>query len=151
MTTKNKAYQISQNIWTCKDEFKHIPLPLFLSKIRAGFPSPADDHLDKTLDLNDLMISNPPATFFVKVEGDSMTGIGMFPGDLLVIDRSKEPADGKIIIAALDGELTVKRIKRLNNDTIRLDAENENYASITVSEEQDFKVWGVVTGVIRSL
>tara|TARA_R110002110_G_scaffold415856_3_gene658494 strand:+ start:73946 stop:74401 length:456 start_codon:yes stop_codon:yes gene_type:complete len=151
MTTSTNHYQISQHILTCKEEFTSIPLPLFLSKIRAGFPSPADDHLDKTLDLNDLMIKNPPSTFFVKVEGDSMTGIGMFPGDLLVIDRSREPSDGKIIIAALDGELTVKRIKKLPNNLIRLDAENKNYSSITVSADQDFTVWGVVTGVIRSL
>lgn len=148
---QNTPLQLAQEIWTCKEDFSHIPLPLFINKIQAGFPSPADDYLDKTLDLNDLMIKNPPSTFFVKVEGDSMSGIGMHPGDLLVVDRSKDPIDGKIIIAALDGELTVKRIRILDNKKIRLEAENPNYAPIVITQHQDFRVWGVVTGVIRSL
>lgn len=151
MQTEKTAYQISQAIWTCKEALQHIPLPLFMNKIQAGFPSPADDYLDKTLDLNDLMIKNPPTTFFVKVEGDSMSGIGIHPGDLLVVDRSKDPVEGKIIIAALDGELTVKRIRILANKQVRLEAENPNYPAILVSHHQDFRVWGVVTGVIRNL
>lgn len=143
--------QLQQRIWPCEAQLSNIPLPFFIDKISAGFPSPAEGYLEKSLDLNDLMIENPPATFFVRVEGDSMIGAGIHPGDMLIVNRAKNPADGKIIIAVLDGELTVKRLRLLQNDTIQLEAENDNYAPIVVTAEREFKIWGVVTGVVRSV
>lgn len=89
-----------------------IKIPLFVEKISAGFPSPADDYIDKKIDLNEFLIKHPAATFFVRVVGDSMINAGIHAGDILVVDRALEPADNKIIIAVLDGELTVKRIKK---------------------------------------
>lgn len=143
--------QLTQKIWPCAENLSHLPLPLYIDKISAGFPSPAEGYLDKALDLNDLMVDNPPATFFVRVEGDSMTGAGIYPGDMLIVNRAKEPADGKIIIAVLDGELTVKRLRIKKDKTVQLEAENSAYQPILVTSERDFKIWGVVTGVVRSL
>lgn len=125
-------------------------LPLFLERVSAGFPSPAADYEEGRLDLNRYLIKNPPATFFVRVAGDSMIGAGIHPGDLLVVDRSLEPRDKNVVIAALNGELTVKRI-RIRRKKIYLEAENEIYASREVSAEADFEVWGVVTNVIHPL
>ncbi len=88
-----------------------LPLPLYLVNVQAGFPSPAEDYLDKTLDLNTLMIAHPAATFFVRVTGDSMRNAGIFSGDILVVDRSLEASDNKIVIAVVGGEFTVKRLK----------------------------------------
>ncbi len=125
-----------------------IEVPLFSSKVAAGFPSPADDYIEKTLDLNDLLIQKPAATFFVRAEGESMLGAGIHPNDILVVDRSIKPVIGKIVICALHGELTVKRLKSVG-DEITLGAENPAYADITVKEEADFVIWGVVTNVIH--
>lgn len=122
--------------------------PLFLTRIPAGFASPADDFVDKALDLNELCVQHPAATFFVRVEGDSMTGASISDGDILVVDRSVEPADGRVVIAALDGELTVKRV-RLQDGRLLLAAENDTYPPIPVGEEQDLVIWGVVTHVIH--
>ena len=87
-----------------------VPLPLFMGKVSAGFPSPADDYIEKTLDLNELLVQKPAATFFARAQGNSMTGAGIFPNDILVVDRSIEPVSGKVVICAVDGELTVKRL-----------------------------------------
>jgi DNA polymerase V len=122
--------------------------PLFLSRVSAGFPSPADDYIEKALDLEELLVENKAATFFVRVEGDSMLGARIHSGDILVVDRSKEPADGRIVIAVLDGELTVKRIKR-DKRKLYLMPENDAYAPIEVSKERDLVIWGVVTSVIH--
>lgn len=122
--------------------------PLFLTSVKAGFPSPADDYIEKKLDLNDFLIKNPPATFFVKVEGDSMKGAQISAGDILVVDRSIEPTDKKIVIAALMGEFTVKRIRIINKE-IFLEAENPRYPSIKINENMDFEIFGVVTYVIH--
>ena len=89
---------------------KTINIPLFSGKVAAGFPSPADDHIEKTLDLNDLLIQTPAATFFVRAEGESMLGAGIHPNDILVVDRSIDPTVGKIVICALNDELTVKQL-----------------------------------------
>lgn len=123
-------------------------LPLFLSNIQAGFPSPADDFLEKQLDLNELVIKNGAATFFVRVEGESMKDAGIRPGDLLVVDRSIRPTNGMIIVAIIDGEFTVKRIK-IGTEGISLLPENSAYPSIEIGLESDFQVWGVVTYVIH--
>ncbi len=126
------------------------PLPLFLVPVAAGFPSPAEDYIEGKLDLNKHLVEHPAATFFVRAAGDSMIGAGIHPGDILVVDRSMEPADRKIIIAAVDGELTVKRI-RLIEDRVLLVPENRNYCPLSVEKDMDFEVWGVVTNVIHAL
>lgn len=122
--------------------------PLFLTRVPAGFPSPADDYVEGTLDLNDLVIRRPEATFFVRVEGDSMVDAGIHPGDLLVIDRSVEPHDGDVVIAALDGEMTVKRVRR-GEEALWLVADNEAYPPQRVTTE--LVVWGVVQHVIHEV
>jgi len=127
-----------------------ISVPLFTDKVAAGFPSPADDYIEKTLDLNDLLVQKPAATFFVRAEGESMLGAGIHPNDILVVDRSIEAVPGKIVICALNGELTVKRLKSINNEIV-LGAENPAYQDIIVQEAIDVVIWGVVTSVIHSL
>ena len=127
-----------------------ISVPLFTDKVAAGFPSPADDYIEKTLDLNDLLVQKPAATFFVRAEGESMLGAGIHPNDILVVDRSIEAVPGKIVICALNGELTVKRLKSIGNEIV-LGAENPAYQDIIVQEAIDVVIWGVVTSVIHSL
>lgn len=129
----------------------HLDIPLFNGKVSAGFPSPADDYIEKTLDLNDLLIQKPAATFFVRAEGESMLGAGIHPNDILVVDRSLEPVVGKIVICALNGELTVKRLKNIGKEKITLGAENPAYADIIVQEYVELVIWGVVTNVIHPL
>lgn len=127
-----------------------LRLPLFSGKVAAGFPSPADDYVEKTLDLNELLVQRPAATFFVRAEGESMLGAGIHPNDILVVDRSLKPVPGKIVICALNGELTVKRLKQTPG-AIVLAAENPAYADIAVSADQELVIWGVVTSVIHPL
>ncbi|MFA7454861.1 MAG: translesion error-prone DNA polymerase V autoproteolytic subunit [Desulfobulbaceae bacterium] len=124
--------------------------PLFLSGVSAGFPSPAEDYVDRKLDLNELLIKNPAATFFVRVAGDSMTGAGIHHDDILVVDRSLEPVSNNIVIAVYDGELTVKRLVRDKNG-LRLVAENPNYPPLEITEENGCEIWGVVTSVVHQL
>ena len=130
------------------DQQSKIVRPLLLCGISAGFPSPADDYIDRLLDLNELLIKNPPATFFVKVAGDSMTGVGINSGDILIVDRSIEAANGKVVIAVVNGELTVKRLVKDNN-SCSLVAENPDYESLKINEESQCEIWGVVTSVIH--
>ncbi|MBW2408808.1 MAG: translesion error-prone DNA polymerase V autoproteolytic subunit [Deltaproteobacteria bacterium] len=125
-------------------------LPYFEAKVPAGFPSPAADYEENQLDLNKHLIKNPTATYFVRVSGDSMTGAGIYDGDLLIVDRSLEPKDKNVVIAVINGEMTVKRI-RMRLKKVYLEPENENYAAQQVSEDSDFQVWGVVTNVIHGL
>ncbi len=136
-------------IFKC-DTTNSLELPLFLSKIRAGFPSPADDFLDKKLDLNDFLIKHPASTFFVKVKGDSMIKAGINSGDILVVDRSLEPKDKKIVVAVVNGEFTVKRVQK-KASKLFLISENDDYAPIEIKEGTDFEVWGVVLHVIHSV
>ncbi len=124
--------------------------PLFLSGVSAGFPSPADDYLDRRLDLNEHLIKNPAATFFVKVAGDSMTGAGINDDDMLIVDRSLEPASGNIVIAVINGELAVKRLLKKNGDC-QLVAENQHYPPLDINEDTPLEIWGVVTYAIHSL
>jgi DNA polymerase V len=126
-----------------------IPLPSFLEGVSAGFPSPANDYIDKQLDLNELVIKHPSATFFVRVSGDSMVNAGIQSGDVLVVDRALEVSDGKIVIAVLNGEFTVKRIRIDPKGSVCLLPENASYKPIEISAESDFQVWGVVTYVIH--
>lgn len=125
-----------------------VKLPLFKSTVSAGFPSPADDYLEARLSLDELVIRNPSSTFFVKVEGHSMTGAGIYPEDILVVDRSKEAKPNDVIIAAIDGEFTVKRFIKKGSDYY-LKAEHPDYAPIPIDKETNFIIWGVVIKVIH--
>src|ERR1039457_5612369 len=107
------------------------PLPLYLSRIKAGFPSPADDYLDKKLDLNEHLIKHPASTFFVKVNGDSMVGAGLSTADILIVDRSLEPKDKRIIVAVVDGDFTVKRNSK-RGEKLSLLSENPKYGPIEI-------------------
>lgn len=127
----------------------HIEYILCFQGISAGFPSPADDHIEDTIDLNRELIKNKDATFFGRVEGDSMKNAGICNGDLLVIDKSLEPSDGKIAVCFIDGEFTVKRIK-IDKNIVWLIAENENYKPIKVTRDNEFLIWGIVIHVIKS-
>jgi DNA polymerase V len=118
--------------------------------VAAGFPSPAEDYLEGKLDLNKYLIKHPAATFFVRVTGDSMIAAGIHPGDILIVDRSIEPADKKVVIAVIEGELTVKRIRRLKGKIVLM-PENENYKPLQINAEMSFEIWGVVTNVIHPL
>lgn len=123
-------------------------VPLASGNVQAGFPSPAEDHLEKSLDLNEHLVRNPAATFFVRVEGDSMRDAGIHGGDILVVDRSLSPADKQIVVAMLDGDFTVKRMRR-KNGRVFLEAENDAFPLIEISENQDLVIWGVVTFIIH--
>jgi len=124
--------------------------PIFIATVPAGFPSPAADYEEGKLDLNRHLIRNPAATFFVRVTGDSMLKAGIHGGDLLIVDRSIEPRDKSVVIAAVNGELTVKRI-RIRRNKVTLVAENDAYRSQEIDEKMEFEVWGVVTNVIHAL
>lgn len=128
-----------------------LSLPLFLNRISAGFPSPADDYVEDRIDLNEQLIRNKAATFFLRVQGDSMIGAGIHPGDTLVVDRSITPSSGTIVIAALDSDLTVKRLWIAPDGTVELRAENSRYPAIPIGEFQQLEIWGVVTNVIHKL
>lgn len=123
-------------------------IPLYSSRPQAGFPAPGDDQIEKVLDINDLVVKHPASTFFVRVEGDSMEGAGIFSGDVLVVDRSLTAKDGLIVVAAVYGEMVVKRLKAVGNTHILI-SENENYEPITVSGHDDCFIWGVVVGSVR--
>jgi len=123
-------------------------IPLYSSKVQAGFPSPADDYIEMHLDLNNHLIKHPASTFFVIASGDSMNGAGIQSGDMLIVDRSLEAGHGKIVIAAIDGELTVKRLSK-QDGRVQLLPENDKYKPIDITHEQDLVIWGVVTHVIH--
>jgi DNA polymerase V len=126
----------------------NLSLPLFLSPVSAGFPSPSEDYVEKNLDLNELLIRHPAATFFVRVEGASMKNAKISDGDILVVDRSLTAASGKIVVAVLNGEFTVKRV-RIEKGMIELVPENESFSPIKITPQTDFQIWGVVTYIIH--
>lgn len=130
------------------DEGLRYQIPLYACRVRAGFPSPADDYIETHLDLNSHLIAHPAATFFVTASGDSMIGAGIASGDMLVVDRSLEAVHGKIVIAAINGELTVKRLARVGS-AVQLMPENPDYPPIDITGEEDLVIWGVVTHVIH--
>lgn len=124
--------------------------PLFSSMASCGFPSPADDYIDRALDLNEHLIKHPSATFYVRASGNSMIGAGIHSGDLLIVDRAIEPKDGSIIVAVIEGELTVKRLRK-RDGSISLAPENPEFQTLFLTDETDFTVWGVVIHVIHSV
>ncbi|WP_457617558.1 LexA family protein [Lutibacter sp.] len=132
------------------DTSTSVSLPLVDSGISAGFPSPADDFLDISIDLNKELVKNPSTTFYGRVKGDSMINAGLNDGDLLIIDKSLEPVNDKIAVCFIDGEFTVKRIK-IEKDIVWLVAENENYKPIKVTSDNEFLIWGIVTTVIKTV
>mgnify|MGYP001343412683 CR=1 FL=1 len=125
-----------------------LALPLYLSPVAAGFPSPAEDYIDRKLDLNEQLIRNPASTFFVRVDGDSMRDASIASGDILVVDRSLAPRNNAIAIAAINGELTVKRLKKVLS-RLWLVPENPEFPPIEIVPEMQFEIWGVVTYIIH--
>ncbi len=130
------------------EEGIELELPMYKSEIKAGFPSPASDYIESTLDLNKFLIKHPAATFFVRVEGDSMIDAGIHSGDILIVDRTVQAEKQKIVIAAINGELTVKRIW-YDGDRLFLQSGNINFSPIEITHDMDFHIWGVVTYVIH--
>ena len=141
---------------TVVDEIHHARLkawysiPLYTCPVSAGFPSPADEYLEGKLDLNQYLVPHPLATFYVRVSGNSMIGAGIHEGDLLIVDRSLEARDGRVVIAVVNGELLVKRLKYQSRQPYLI-AENPDYPPMAITEAMDFQVWGVVTNVIHAL
>ena len=125
-------------------------IPLALGRVEAGFPSPADDYMERSLDLNEHVIKHPAATYFIRASGDSMTGAGIFDGDLLIVDRSLEPAHGRVAVVEVDGQLTVKRLFK-SKGLFLLQSENASCPPIELQEWSEVVVWGVVTHVLHNL
>jgi DNA polymerase V len=126
-----------------------LELPLFASKISAGFPSPAQDYVEQTLDLNELCIKRPAATFFVRVDGDSMIDVGIFSNDILVVDRSIKPAHGDVVVAQVNGEFTVKEL--CLRPKLMLVPRNKSYEPISFADDSELQIFGVVTNVLRQM
>lgn len=123
-------------------------IPFAAVRVACGFPSPADDYLDAPLDFNELLVKNPSATFAVRLESESMTGAGMLPGDIAIVDRSLNAKNGDIVVALIDTEFTVKRLLQ-HGAGVTLKAENPAFADIEIAEGQSFEIWGVITGIAR--
>lgn len=122
--------------------------PVMAFPVSAGFPSPADDYIESRIDLNQHLIRHPAATFFVRVSGDSMTGAGIQNGDLLIVDRAAECVSGCIVVARIENEFTLKRVRKEGN-RVFLVPENQSYSTIEVKEGTDFEIWGRVVGSVR--
>ena len=140
MGVSGNAVQLQQN---------YLAIPLFSDAISAGFPSPAQDYIEQTLDLNELCIKHPAATSFVRVEGDSMSGAGILPNDILVVDRSIQATQGDIVVASLYGEFTVKELVLGANPYLL--PHNPAYQPIIIPEGSDMEIFRVVTNVVRNL
>ena len=123
-------------------------IPFFEARVPAGFPSPAEGYLQRPLDLNELMVGSPPSTFMFRVEGQSMIGAYIHDGDLVIVDRALEARDKDIVLAVIDGEFTIKRLRRARG-RVWLQPENREFPCIELSEEREGTVWGVVTGGLR--
>jgi DNA polymerase V len=128
-----------------------IPLPLYSSKVSAGLPSPADEHIEKRLDPSEFLIDRKDSTFFVTIQGYSMMDAGLLPGDKAVVDRSKLASVGDIVLAVLNGEFTIKTLSRHKSGAPRLLPANSTgeYSPIEITEDMQFEIWGVVTGSFR--
>jgi DNA polymerase V len=130
------------------EEASFDDVPLYGDSVPAGFPSPADDYLDMDLNLHDYLVQHPSATFCVRAIGDSMVDAGIQSSDVMVIDRALTPKNNDIILAVVNGEFTVKRIKK-SEDELYLMPANENYKPMKITQEMNFQVWGVVTFIIH--
>ena len=137
---KSKIYRASKK--------SKLSINLYSSSIEAGFPSPADDHLDISLDLNKYLIKHPASTFYIYVKGDSMVDDGIYSGDIMIVDKSLNPKSNDIIIAVINGDFTVKKLYK-NNNKIFLIPANKKYGLIPITDEMDFEIWGVVTHTIH--
>lgn len=128
-----------------------VHLPLYSSKVSAGFPSPAEEHVEKRLDPSEFLIDQKDATFFVTIQGFSMLDVGLLPGDKAVVDRSKQASIGNIVLAVLNGEFTIKTLSRSKDGAVRLLPANSTvaYKPIEITEDINFEIWGVVTGSFR--
>ena len=164
---KSKVAQINDFLKQCAltkssdtlDSYEHIrkvsapevsvELPLYSSKVSAGFPSPADDHIEKRLNINDYLIEQADATFLITVTGLSMRDAGLLPKDVVIVDRSKNANIGNIILAVVDGEFTIKQLALGENGNPVLLPANSDFKPIEIKDGMDFDIWGVVTGSIR--
>jgi len=135
-------------IYSLNQQSPTTSFKLFASRIEAGFPSPADDYIESNLDLNEYLVKNPPATFFVRVSGESMIDAGIHPDDLLIVDRSLTPQSGQIVIAVLNSEFTVKRLVK-KDGVFWLMPENKKFKPYQINDGDDVLIWGVVTNVIH--
>ncbi|MBD2176246.1 translesion error-prone DNA polymerase V autoproteolytic subunit [Pseudanabaena sp. FACHB-1998] len=127
-----------------------VSLPLYLNPVAAGLPTLTEDYIDDNIDLNRHLVKHPDTTFLVRVVGESMKDVGIHPNDMLIVDRSLEVTNGQVVIAVINGDLTVKRIHR-DREKLWLMPENKNFSPIEIDEHTDFHIWGVVTNVIHSL
>ncbi len=150
---KKKPFHIKTNkklaFYSLKDTILK-EVPFYKESVPAGFPSPAEDFMDLDLNLQEYLVQHPSATFCVRAIGDSMLKAGIHSGDVMVVDRALEPRNKNIVLAVLDGEFTVKRIQK-KKEQLFLVPENDQYQPIIITEEMDFKVWGVVTHVIHKV
>ncbi|MBD5418325.1 MAG: translesion error-prone DNA polymerase V autoproteolytic subunit [Desulfovibrio sp.] len=134
----------------CDDANTQRTSPLYLSPVSAGFPSAAEDYIDSQINLHELLVRNPAATFFLRASGDSMLGVGIHDGDLLVVDRSLDASHNRVVIAALDGELLVKKLYR-KDGRVFLKSANTDYPDFDITEREHVHIWGVVSHVIHRL
>ena len=143
VTPSSKVWQVCQRLAADCAGFALLPV-----RVPAGFPSPADDYLESELDLNELLIQHPAATFYVRLAGDSMVNAGLFDGDILVVDRAEQASHGRIVVAVIEGDMTVKRLYS-QSGRVELRAENPAYKPIVVDESRELVIWGVVIGSVR--
>ena len=143
-----KIYETDKLEFFVPDTSTKLDLPFVNASVTAGFPSPADDYAEESLDLNRKLITNPSSTFFVRVNGDSMSGDGIYNGDLLVVDKSLFPGDKSILVCFIDGEFTLKRVE-VKEDGYYLLPSNPEFKPIKINPESDFRLWGVVTYSIK--
>ena len=148
MPPSKRIYQTQKLDFYTIDHQTKLEIPLFESPISAGFPSPAEDYVDLKLDLNKFLIKHPSATFYVRVKGDSMKNASIFDGDILIVDKALDPKNDDIAVCVLDGEFTVKRIRR-HNDQLYLIPENPDFQPIKITDNDDFKIWGILSYVIH--
>lgn len=141
-------YHVHQTIKLPAVGLQPTRLPLFSHKVAAGFPSPADDYIQGRLSLDEHLIRHRDSTFFVRAKGNSMTGAGIFDGDLLIVDKSLTPSSGDIVIAVVDGDLTVKRLMK-RGSTVTLKPENPRFKEIEFKDGQELQIWGVVTSTVK--
>ena len=145
-------YKLSSSIeamYACEEHLSQIEQPLMVSTVSTGFPSPADGSIDKTLDLNELLVRQPTSTFFVRVKGNSMRDAGILDGDMVVVERGEHPKNRDVVLAIVNGEFTIKRWVQSSQEVVLL-AENPEYPNIVLDGYLDWEVWGVVRYAIHS-